>query len=238
MILIKTVQARPRTIDEGDIWLLIDGAAGIIAVRRYDSANDEFDDISTSSTTATGGFIMSAQQKPQVISNGTYWFDPDPNELDIYEVAVDSGVQKWQKASDVQYGSAAPTSDSGGNALANGDYWIDTDAAGYPVIYRHNGTVWAKKDNTDQSTSDGVVFGDITDAANAGGTYVASGAVLANGPNPLIYPAGTTAVNMTRSANTVRVYDSSLATTWKWRNAAGNQPDGSGRLLVDMHSVK
>ena len=34
-----------RTIDEGDIWLLIDGAAGIIAVRRYDSANDEFDDI-------------------------------------------------------------------------------------------------------------------------------------------------------------------------------------------------
>ena len=81
--------------------------------------------------------------------------------------------------------------------------------------------MWAKKDNTDNPTSDGVVFGDITDASNAGGTYVASGAVLANGPNPLICPAGTTAVNMTRSANTVRVYDSSLATTWKWRNAAG-----------------
>ena len=219
-----------RTIDEGDIWLLIDGAAGIIAVRRYDSANDEFDDISTSSTTATGGFVMSASATEPVGNpvNGTYWFDPDLNELDVYEVAVDGGVQKWQKASDVQYGSAAPTTDSGGNALANGDYWIDTDAAGYPVIYRHNGTVWAKKDNTDQSTSDGVVFGDITDASNAGGTYVASGSVLANGPNPLIYPAGTTAINMARSANTVRVYDSSLATTWKWRNAAGNQPDGSG----------
>ena len=42
--------------------------------------------------------------------------------------------------------------------------------------------MWAKKDNTDQLPSDGVVFGDITDAPVAGGTYVASGAVLANGP--------------------------------------------------------
>ena len=64
--------------------------------------------------------------------NGTYWFDPDLNELDIYEVALDSGVQKWMKVSDVQYTSSAPTTDSGGNALADGDYWVDTDEAGYP----------------------------------------------------------------------------------------------------------
>ena len=222
-----------RDLEEGDIWLAVSPTAtntGIVTIKRYDSANDEFDDISTSNTTATGGYTMSVSTTEPVGNpvNGTYWFDPDLNELDVYEVAVDSGVQKWQKVEDVQYGSAAPTQDSGGNALADGDYWVDTDAAGYPVIYRHNGTSWVAKDNSDQSTSDGVVFGDITSQANAGGTFVASGAVLANGPNPLIYPAGTTAINMNRSGNTVRVYDSGLATTWKWRNAAGNQPNGSG----------
>ena len=144
-----------------------------------------------SSTTATGGFIMSASATEPVGNpvNGTYWFDPDLNELDIYEVAVDSGVQKWQKASDVQYGSAAPTSDSGGNALANGDYWIDTDAAGYPVIYRHNGTAWVKKDNTDQSQVTVLYLVTLQIFPNAGGTYVASGAVLANGPQSSIYLA-------------------------------------------------
>ena len=219
-----------RTLAEGDIWLLIDAGAGIVAIRRYDSANAEFDDISTSNTVATGGYVMEASTTEPVGSplNGTYWFDPDVNELDIYEVASDSGVQKWQKVSDVQYGSAAPTTDSGGNALADGDYWIDTDEAGYPAIYRHNGTAWVKKDNSDQTTSAGVVFGDITDQANAGGTFVAAAGILSNGPNPLVYPVGTTAINMNRSGNTVRIYDSSLGTTWKWRNAAGNQPDGSG----------
>jgi phage tail sheath protein FI len=33
---------------------------------------------------------------------------------------------------------------------------------------------------------------------------------------------------MCRSANTVKQYDTSLATAWKWRNAAGNQANGSG----------
>lgn len=222
-----------RTLMDGDIWIetpVSGSETGYVIIKRYDAANTEFDDISTSNTTATGGYVMEASttQPTGAPVNGTYWFDPDLNELDIYEVALDSGVQKWMKVSDVQYTSSAPTTDGGGNALADGDYWIDTDEAGYPAIYRHNGVSWVKKDNTDQTTSAGVAFGDITDAANAGGAFVASGDVLANGPNPLVYPTGTTAINMCRSGNTVRIYDSSLSTTWKWRNAAGNQPDGSG----------
>ena len=219
-----------RTLAEGDIWLAVNEANATVNVLRYDSANTQFDEISTSATVATGGYTMKASttQPTGNPTNGTYWYDPDLNELDIWEVAVDSGVQKWQKASDVQYTSSAPTTDSGGNALAAGDYWVDTDEAGYPVIYRHNGAAWVKKDNADQSTSAGVVFGDITDTTVAGGSFVASASVLANGPNPLVYPTGTTGVNMCRSGGTVRQYDSSLATAWKWRNAAGNQPDGSG----------
>ena len=49
------------------------------------------------------------------------------------------------KVSDVQYTSSAPTTDSGGNALADGDYWVDTDEAGYPQSHRHNGVSRSRK---------------------------------------------------------------------------------------------
>ena len=84
------------------------------------------------------------------------------------------------------------------------------------------------KNNSDQSTSNGVVFGDITDLDTAVASFVIAADVLAGGANPLIYPVGTTAINMCRSGNTVREYDATLTTTWKWRNKASNQADGSG----------
>ena len=37
-----------------------------------------------------------------------------------------------------------------------------------------------------------------------------------------------TGINMCRSGNTVREYNSSLGTTWKWRNKASNQANGKG----------
>jgi len=224
-----------RTLVDGDIWLAIDSTNGLVQIKRWDdtTAGQQWDDIATNASVATGGYVMEASttQPTGNPADGTIWYDPDVDDLDIYEVALDSGVQKWMKASDVQYGSSAPLTDTAGGALADGDYWVDTDEDGYPVIYRHNGTDWVLKDNTDQSTSDGVVFGDITDSANAGGAYVAAADVLTDGPNPLVYPTGTTGVNMCRSAGTVRKYDSSLGTTWKWRNFASNQADGSGSFL-------
>ena len=106
------------------------------------------------------------------------------------------------------------------------DYWIDTDESTYPVIYRHNGTAWVVKDNTDQSTSTGVVFGDITATDTAAGTFEST--LLAGAPDPLVYPVGVSAVNLCRSANTVRIYDATATTTWKWRNHASNQLSGAG----------
>ena len=218
-------------LSDGEIWLSINDGTGVIDIKRWDdTAAQEWDDIATSSAIATGGYIMSVSTTMPVGApvNGTLWFDPDVNDLDIYEAAVDGGIQKWLKVSDIQYISTAPLTNKSGGSLGDGDYWIDTDAAGYPVIYRHNGTAWIIKDKTDQSTSAGVVFGDITDLASAGGAFIAAAGVLAGGPNPLVYPVGMSAINMCRSASTVKKYDSSLATAWKWRNFAGNQANGAG----------
>ena len=218
--------ATARNFAEGEIWLNL--GDGELSIKRYDSIQSQWDDIATDSSVATGGYVITAQiaEPTGTPADGTIWFDPAVNDLAIYEVALDSGVQKWQRVSDVQYGSQAPTSDSGGAALSAGDYWIDTDADGYPVMYRHNGSAWVRKDNSDQSTSDGIVFGDITANDTTAGTF--EGTLLAGAPDPLLFPVGTSAVNMARSANTVRIYDADAGTTWKWRNHAGNQVDGSG----------
>ena len=201
--------ATARTISEGDLWLDIDTSS--IVLKKYESAA-WVDVVYTISTTAPTG-------NP---TDGTIWFNDEVDGLDIFEVAIDGSEQKWQKVENVTYASGAPS------VGADGDYWIDTDASGYPLIYRSNGSAWVQTDNTDQTTSNGVVFGDITADLIAANLFVASGDVLADGPNPLLFPVGTSAINMNRSTNTVRQYDSSLTTTWKWRNMAGNHADGSG----------
>ena len=55
------------------------------------------------------------------------------------------------KNPDVQYVTTEPTTDSAGGSYRAGDYWVDTDADGYPVIYRHNGTAWVLKDKADST---------------------------------------------------------------------------------------
>ena len=198
---------KARSLNEGDLWLAV-GASSIV-IKRYTSG--AWGNVSITAQTAkpTGNPV-----------DGAMWFDADLDELAIYEVASDSGVQKWKKATNVTYSSSMPA------AGVVGDYWIDTDESGYPVIYRHNGSAWVKKDNADQSTSNGVAFGDITANDTAAGDF--EDTLLENGPNPLVYPVGTTGINMCRSGGTVRQYDSSLATAWKWRNLAGNQASGAG----------
>jgi len=223
--------ATARSFSDGDIWLDHDaqnGTSGKIVLKRYDSVQSDWDNIATDATVATGGFVMSVSttQPSGAPVTGTLWYDPDVNELAVYEVEADSGVQKWKRAADVQYTTTAPTTDTGGAALADGDYWVDTDASGYPVIYRHNGTAWVVKDNADQTTAAGVTFGDITANDTTADTFEAT--LLAGAPNPLTHPVGMTGINMCRSGGTVREYDSTLSTTWKWRNKASNQANGSG----------
>jgi len=217
-----------RNLVDGDIWL--DLQASSFKIKRWDDIQSDWDAVSTDPSVATGGYTMSvATTEPSGAPvDGTLWFDPSVNDLAIFEVALEGGVQKWVRATSVQYTASAPLTNSVGGSLAAGDYWIDTDADGYPVIYRHSGSTWVLKDNTDQSTSAGVEFGDITDLDVVAGGSVDPDSVLLGGPDPLLYPVGMTAINMCRSASTVRVYDSSLTTAWKWRNEAPTQANGAG----------
>ena len=196
-----------RTLQTGDIWLEV--ATEKLVVKEYASAAWANIAVTASATMPVGTPL-----------NGTVWHDGDINELAIYEVAVDGSTQKWKRATNVTYATAAPAVGSAG------DYWIDTDKAGYPAIYRSNASAWVLKDNADQTTSAGVVFSDITANSTVAGGFEAT--LLSGAANPLLHPVGTTGINMCRSGGTVRKYNTALTTPWKWRNHAGNQVNGAG----------
>tara|TARA_X000001036_G_scaffold42689_1_gene34189 strand:- start:7494 stop:9989 length:2496 start_codon:yes stop_codon:yes gene_type:complete len=155
------------------------------------------------------------------LATGTYWFDNTINSLDLYVVTAGAFLPK-----SATYSSTAPV------GPASGDIWVDTSLAAenqtneraYPHIKVYNGAAWISHDNTDQTTTTGVLFADITDTA-ADATNGGNATVISGGPNPAVYPNGMVAVNMAQSKNTVRKWNGTA-----WRNGVSNHADGSGRF--------
>lgn len=149
------------------------------------------------------------------LATGTYWFDNTIDKLDLYKVSSGSYVPTT-----AIYSTAEPTGPS------SGDVWVDTTLSAegqtneraYPNIKVYNGSAWIRHDNTDQTTTTGVLFADIYDIS--GGTSPINGA-----PSALVYPSGMIVVNMAQSKNTVRSWNGTA-----WRNGTSNHADGSGRF--------
>lgn len=139
-----------------------------------------------------------------------------------------------------QLQATAPSYQSDGfSILADQDIWIDTsDLENYPKIYRWDSlnATWELVDNTDQTTSQGIVFADVR--ANDDGTDTGSEAVSdmvlsdyvdSDAPDAMLYPVGMLVFNLRYSTNNVK--------TWKpnqlgpgvgrWVTASGLKFDGS-----------
>ena len=192
-----------------------------IAMKRFDgtSATSTAVADATSTYAAANEMEASATEIYGAVADGTYWYDTSVS-LDLYKNT--SGV--WIPATIEAYSTVAPTSPS------NGDIWVDTnDLENYPLIkvYASATTSWNAKDNTDQSTANGVVFADLT-ATAADASYNSGATRLPNAPNGALYPEGMLCVNMAHSTYQVRKYVASEVTTHKWRTAAGNKASGAG----------
>jgi phage tail sheath protein FI len=145
-------------------------------------------------------------------ADGTLWYDTNS---DVADIMVHNGTtwvsyldttSPYYKASSADqtdpngplFRATAPTTQSDGTALKNGDLWIDTsDLENYPKLYKYNtsttlssnntanqvavtttGAAWVLVDKTDQTTEDGIVFADArwhTSTDKAAGTSTAAG---------------------------------------------------------------
>lgn len=149
---------------------------------------------------------------------GTYWYN---NSFDV-DIMVNKSGDQWvgyqtyypntDPNGPIMAGSQ-PSTQSNGNALVEGDIWIDTsDTENYPVIYRYKiaKNNWVLINNADHTTPSGIVFADARQDDGAGSTAVAallvSNFVDPDAPNPELYPDGTLLFNTRYSTNNVKEY--------------------------------
>jgi hypothetical protein len=145
--------------------------------------------------------------------------------------------------------------DESSSPLVFGDLWINTsDLENYPVISRWTNVSgvaqWVQIDNTDQTTSNGILFADarwapnsdtnpITDPFPTITSLLVSDYLDLDAPDPALYPQGMLLFNTRRSGFNVKSFqadyfnataypDSVLPTqTNAWVTASGNRNDGS-----------
>jgi len=206
-------------------------------------------------------------------ASGTYWYYSDATVADI--MIQNNGV--WfgyqQVTNDVRgynlsqtnatgpiFSATAPTTqtNTAQSPLVYGDLWIDTsDLENYPQLYRWENVSgqnqWVAINNTDHTTSNGIIFEDARWAPN-GTTNPVSGAlptitslltsnyVDLDAPNPQLYPQGTLLWNTRRSGFNVKQFefnyfnatnfpDSELPEqTSTWVTASANRVDGSPNM--------
>jgi hypothetical protein len=152
--------------------------------------------------------------------------------------------------------ATAPSVQSDGTVLEYGDIWIDTsDLENYPVISRWqsvSGTdQWVLINNTDQTSSTGVVFADarwssdqdtispVDDPIPTIVSLLTSDNLDLDAPDPTLYPSGMLLFNTRRNGYNVKQYRSNyfnstdfpnetLPTyTDTWVTVSGNQTNGA-----------
>jgi len=157
-------------------------------------------------------------------TNGTLWYDNNVANTNIDILYQNAGT--WATLSkDVQFAASSPTLQSdGSSSLVDGDLWIDSsDLENFPKIYKRASSAWVLVDNTDQVTSDGIIFADFR--ASSSGSLIST----ANGlPNAALYPSGMIAWNKMASVGNVKQYDS---TSGLWKDHSGNKNDGSPYMM-------
>jgi hypothetical protein len=164
---------------------------------------------------------------PTVLPNdGTLWFNSTVSEVDIM---IHDG-SKWvgylnaaspysgTNATGPIISATAPTTQSNGSTLANGDIWISTaNADRYGKdIYVYDGIStykWILQDTTDQSSPNGWLFADARWASSGASTTATSiinllinNYVDPDAPDPALYPRGMKLWNTRRSGNNVKKY--------------------------------
>jgi hypothetical protein len=183
----------------------------------------------------TAEYTASSDAPDQDPTNGRYWYYSAVNQVDIM-IHDGSAWRGYQNvANDIRgfnltntdpagpiVSSSEPTEQSDGTDLVYGDLWIDTSNLElYPIVKRwqniDGADQWVTIDNTDQTTSNGVLFADarwapdgvtnpITDAIPTIQSLLTSNYLDLDAPTASLYPAGMLLFNTRRSGFNVKAF--------------------------------
>jgi hypothetical protein len=181
-------------------------------------------------------YTASATAPDQDPANGRYWYYSTTSQVDIM-IQGGSGWVGYQNETNDTRGfnlsttnptgpiisATAPTTQTDGTILVYGDIWIDTsDLEIYPVIKRWQQVdgvnQWVLIDNTDQQTSNGVLFADarwsttgtvnpITGDLPSITSLLTNNYLDVDAPDYTLYPAGMLLFNTRRSGFNVKSFE-------------------------------
>ncbi len=206
---------------------------------NYDNGNVSGVELSNWVGSPTFTYTASDTEPDQDPADGRLWYYSTSTVADI--MIQDNGIWKGYQLvnNDTRGYNLAATNASGPifsatppltqnneseSPLQYGDLWIDTsDLENYPMLYRWqdvNGTdQWVLIDNTDQTTSNGVLFADarwapngttnpITDPLPTITSLLISDYLDLDAPDPQLYPQGMLLWNTRRSGFNVKAFRS------------------------------
>ena len=203
-------------------------------------------------TYPTFSYTASPTAPDQNPNNGTYWYYSDPTQVDIMVQNNGQWVGYQTVTSDYrgydlsntnpsgpQISATAPTTwnNTAQSPLQYGDLWIDTSNLElYPVIYRwqsvNDTDQWVQIDNSNQTTSSGVLFADarwapngttdpVSDPLPTITSLLGSSYLDPDAPSPGLYPDGILLWNTRRSGFNVKTFQNNYfnatdypTTTW------------------------
>ena len=181
-------------------------------------------------------YTSSAVAPDQDPASGTYWYYSTPSQVDIM-IQGGSGWVGYQNETNDTRGynlsltnptgpiiaATAPTTQTDGTPLVYGDLWIDTsDLELYPLIrrwqYIDGVNQWVLISNTDQTTSNGILFADarwsstgtvnpISDAIPSITSLLTSDYLDVDAPDYTLYPTGMLLFNLRRSGFNVKQFE-------------------------------
>ena len=266
-----TTNAITLTHDLGGVIVLKDTGghtvvadAGITASLTTARAGNDSDIIVSNWQAYT--YSASSTQPTTDPADGTKWFNASVSDADImihdgttwkgYQGITDARGYDLSNCSPngPMVSATEPTLQSDGTALVYGDLWIDSSDPDVFTISRWqsvSGTdKWVAIDTADQTTEDGILFGDFrfhdsatddvtTDTMTTVKTLLTSDYMDIDAPKATLYPRGMLGFNLRRSSNNVKEYkknyfnatdypDDTLPTeTNAWVTVSGTKTDGS-----------
>ena len=180
-------------------------------------------------------YTASATAPNQDPADGRYWYYSTTSQVDIMIQSGTGWVGYQNETNDTRgynlsntnptgpiISATAPTTQTDGTSLVYGDLWIDTsDLEIYPVIKRWQAVdgvnQWVLIDNTDQQTSNGVLFADarwsttgtvnpITGDLPTITSLLTSDYLDVDAPDYTLYPTGMLLFNTRRSGFNVKSF--------------------------------
>jgi hypothetical protein len=235
----------------------IDGIAGA-STTAYVASN-----WATTVGTSGNGLVTPSPTQPTTNpADGTLWYNTSLSDFDIMindgtawrgyltsqAIAINQAIYSGSasatgaNATDPNgpiTSALAPTVQSDGTALVNGDIWIDTEnLENFPAIYKYNGLTgkWVDVDEADQTSSNGIVWADARWNDNSSLNTVSTGAgapatiasllstsyVDFDAPDPALYPKGILLFNLRRSGFNVKKYQVGYVVTGNYNTRYGN----------------